>query len=101
MTWRRVALTALIVVGGLYLAIWSFRIRLGLITPTANLRYFYYGEEPCTLSDSALYWIFWPPYKVSLRIQTSQDDRYLIHWSDRDGGRGFEHLCRRGRRLGV
>src|SRR5687767_10217908 len=99
MTRGRMALTALVFVAGLYLAIWSFRIRLGLITPTANLRYFYYGEEPCTLSDSALYWMFWLPYKISLRVQ--QEDRYLIHWSDRDGGRGFEHLCRRGRRLGV
>lgn len=86
---------------GVYGVVWSFRGWLGLISPTANLRYFYYGKAPCTFSDSTLYWLFWPAYKTSLGIQALRGDESEVHWSNRDGGNGYEHLCRAGRRFGV
>ncbi|MGC3982044.1 MAG: hypothetical protein QM808_12345 [Steroidobacteraceae bacterium] len=50
----------------------------------ANLRYFYYGSNPGTLSDRLLYVIFFPPYTVALRLQQSlQGERNEVHWRDR------------------
>jgi len=86
-----------------YVGTWLFRHELGFIHPAANARYFYYGADPCTFSDSLVYWAFSPAYKTSLAIQRSRTGGYAdeIHWSDRDGGFGYEHLCKHGRRLGV
>jgi len=86
----------------LYVGTWLFRHDLGITHPAANARYFYYGADACTLSDSFLYWIFSPAYKTALTIQRSRTG-YAdeIHWSDRDGGVGYEHVCTHGRRLGV
>jgi hypothetical protein len=85
----------------MYVSVWSFRIRLGVTSPMANMRYFHYGETPCTYSDSVLYWIFSPAYKTSLAIETARGDRNMVHWSDRGGGEGYEYLCEQGRLLGV
>jgi hypothetical protein len=98
---RRVVLSAAVLAIAVYGAVWALRWELDIVQPTANLRYFYYGRAPCTLQDSALYWTFWPAYRFSRAVQDSE-----VHWSQRQdskgrAGRGYEHLCRAGRRLGV
>jgi hypothetical protein len=88
----------------IYLGAWLFRREVGIVQPMANLRYFYYGAAPCSLSDSVLYWGFSPAYKPWLAIQRVRTGGYPddVHWSDGwDGGKGYEHLCSAGRRLGV
>jgi hypothetical protein len=91
----------LIVLAIVYLAGWHWRYEVGISKPMANLRYFYCGSHPCTVSDSLLYWLYWPLYKQHLAQQKEEDGRFDVHWSDREGGRGYEHLCEDGRILGV
>jgi len=89
-------------ISGAYVTTWCLRRELGIVKPMANLRYFYYGSEPCTLSDSILFWAYSPLYKTSLALQTWRGDRVDVHWSDRgEGAEGYQHLCKDGRRLGV
>ena len=49
----------------------------------ANLRYFYYGSDPDTASDRALYVLFWPLYALSLQWQDLHGERTEVHWRDR------------------
>ena len=101
MTRRSAVIVILLAIVPAYGAGWWFRWGLGIVGPMANLRYFYYGAGPCTLSDSLLFWTYSPLYETWLGLQTWQGDRFEVHWSDREGGTGYEHLCARGRRLGV
>ncbi len=99
---RRAALwSGLIALAALYAGLWLGRRELEIVRPTANLQYFFYGAGPCTVSDSLLYWTFWPAYRTSLAVQDLGGDRSEVHWSGRNGGTGYEHLCTAGRRLGV
>ena len=49
---------------------------MGLIHPMANMAYYYYGRDPNTISDRAIYLFYYPIYKCC-------GDTYGIHWSDR------------------
>ncbi len=59
---------------------WFFLYKLGLVGPTANLRYFYYGEYQ-KWSDKALYVLYYPQYWTETHLFGGC--RYGIHWSDR------------------
>ena len=60
---------------GLYGSLWALRARCGLLHPMANLRYYYYGDEPGSTLDKGLYVFFYPVYV--------QGDAKGVHWSDR------------------
>ena len=96
--WRTIAALGLFALS--YMAVWQFRRELQIVRPMANLRYFYYGTAPCTLSDRLLYWVFYPPHRASIAIQDLSPGRDDVHWSERDGGAGYEQLCEPGRHLG-
>lgn len=99
---HRTVFVVMLVVISVYLGVWFLRIPFGIIRPAANLRYFFYGAAPCTYSDSVLYWVFSPAYRASLAIEAlRRGGRTMVHWSDRDGGKGYEHLCKQGRILGI
>ena len=80
--WKIVAVGLLI--GAAYFSSWNFRRELGLVQPMANLRYFYFGADPDTFSDCALYWFYYPAYRPYLAYQMIRyGQRYDIHWSDK------------------
>lgn len=60
---------------GVYASLWALRTRCGLMHPMANLRYYYYGEEPGSALDKSLYVFFYPVYALG--------DAKGVHWSDR------------------
>jgi len=81
---HRKVVTVPLLVAAAYFSSWSFRRELGLIHPIANLRYFYFGADPETLSDRALYWFYFPAYRPYLAYQMARyGERYNVHWSDR------------------
>ena len=94
-------IVAMALIACTYFAGWHWRAQIGLANPTANLRYFYYGAGQCTYSDSFLYWLYRPMYSQHLAQQGQLGGRNDVHWSDREGGKGYEHLCKHGRILGV
>ncbi len=73
-----------LILGAAYFSSWSLRRELGLAHPAANLRYFYFGTAPGTLSDRALYWFYYPAYRPYLTYQEHcYGERYDVHWRDR------------------
>lgn len=84
-TKRRVASSHgwLVLIAVMYVAAWDSRHQLKLTQPMSNLRYFYYGSDPDTFSDRALYVLFWPLYALSLQWQDLHGERIEVHWSNR------------------
>ena len=77
---RTVVLLALIITYGAYVTAWSFRRETGLIRPTANLRYYYFVDEPDSSADRVLYVVYWPMVRLSYAGQRlSSGQRYDIH----------------------
>ena len=82
--WHEAVLSALVVLIAAYALLWYFRCEVGLIRPMANMRFFYYGTEPGSFSDRALYWIYAPVYKPHLYWQELwYGERLEVHWTDR------------------
>jgi hypothetical protein len=55
-----------------YFTSYGLRRQLGLAHPMANMSYYYYGSDPNTLSDRALYWFYCPASLFG--------DRLGVHW---------------------
>src|SRR5258706_496629 len=81
---HRTAVCAGVLVCVTYFSSWNFRRELGLVKPMANLRYFYFGGDPESVSDRALYWFYYPVYRPYLACQVIRyGERSDVHWSDR------------------
>ena len=67
-----------------YSLTWAFSGQLRITRPMMNLRYFYYGSSPRSVSDTVLYWVYYPPYRIHLALEDYKDEgRDFVHWSDR------------------
>ena len=78
------ALLWLLPLWALYWASWHWSGELGITHPMANLRYFYYGSNPGSFSDSVLYWAYYIPYRIHIAHEDFKDQgRDFVHWSDR------------------
>ena len=79
----RTAIVLVLIFSAAYFTSWNFRREIRLIHPMANLRYFYYGTDPDTISDKIFYWFYYPVYRPMLAMHNLRGGNlYEIHWSE-------------------
>ena len=73
----------------LYFLPWFFRFEIRLIGPMANMRYYYFVDDPDTCLDRGFYYLYWPMIRLSyLMDEWRYGERCCIHHADRRRGWG-------------
>ena len=79
--------SVVVILAVVWVGTWLLRWEIGLIRPTANLRYFYYAGGLGSFSDRCLYVLYYPLYAMSEGKRFREGvGRTSVHWSDRAGG---------------
>ncbi len=63
-----------------YLLSWSFRWEIGLVSPSANARYFYFSSESLAPLFRVIYY---PAYRVHYWIQERRGVPNEVYYADR------------------